>query len=61
MDGASFKPMVTCLDIPDEKRATRSLALYALFNNGIMDFVITFAADIPSSSAKASIVVIRGF
>lgn len=51
--------MATCLYVSDKKRATRSLALYAFFNNGIMNFVITFAADIPSgSSAKASVVII---
>jgi hypothetical protein len=57
----ALHPVVTCLDIPDKKSATRSLALYAFFNNGIMNFVITFAADIdiPSrSSAKASVVII---
>lgn len=51
--------IVTCLDIPDKKRPTRSFALYAFFNNRIMNFVITFAAVIPSrSSAKASVVII---
>lgn len=48
----------TCLNISDEQRATRSFALYAFFNNGIMDFVITFAADDPSSSANSPIVII---
>lgn len=61
-DSASSESSValsgTCLNVPNKKGATRSLALYAFFNNRIMNFVITFAADIPSSSAKTSIVII---